>query len=207
MGQAAASAFVSLVDYFETEVARADDAPRREWFDGVVYAMSRGTPEHGLLTSSITIALGNALPADCRLYSGDTMLFIERAQLCTYADLSVVCGERETFTVRKNGRSLGQAVTNPAIIVEALSEATERRGERCRDGKFQAYKQLASLREYRHRALSQATTWSAREMALVQHALAAPLTRGAPTRPSSGEASSSARPTSGSRSVRRVRRR
>lgn len=73
------------------------------------------------------------------------MLFIERAQLCTYADLSVVCGERETFTVRKNGRSLGQAVTNPAIIVEALSEATERYD---RDGKFQAYKQLASLREY-----------------------------------------------------------
>lgn len=145
MGQAAASAFVSLEDYFEAEVTCADDAPRREWFDGVVYAMSRGTPEHGLLTSSITIALGNALPPDCRLYSGDTMLFIERAQLCTYADLSVVCGERETFTVRKNGRSLGQAVTNAVIIVEVLSEATERYD---RDGKFQAYKQLASLLEY-----------------------------------------------------------
>lgn len=145
MGQAAASAFVSLEDYFEAEVASTRDAPRREWFDGVVYAMSRGTPEHGLLASSITIALGRALSPDCRVYSGDTMLFIERAQLCTYADLSVVCGPRETLTVKKNGRSLGQAVINPSVLVEVLSESTERYD---RDGKFQAYKQIASLEEY-----------------------------------------------------------
>ena len=145
MGQAAASAHVNLEDYVEAEVSAAGDAPKHEWCDGVVYAMSRGTPEHGRLTSRATIALGKALPADCNVYSSDTMLYIEPARLATYADVMVVCGPLETVTVRKNGKSLGQAVTNPTVIVEVLSDSTERYD---RDGKFQAYKQLPSLREY-----------------------------------------------------------
>lgn len=145
MGQAAASPYVSFEDYFEAEVTCAEDAPRHEWFDGVIYAMSRGTPEHGRLTSRMTIVLGNALPADCQAYSSDTMLYIEPAKLATYADAIVVCGPLATETVRKNGKSLGRAVTNPTIIIEILSESTERYD---RDGKFQAYKQLPSLREY-----------------------------------------------------------
>jgi len=40
---------------------------------------------------------------------------------------------------------LGQAVTHPIVILEVLSESTERYD---RDGKFQLYKQIASLREY-----------------------------------------------------------
>lgn len=145
MEQAAASPYVALEDYFEAEVESPATAPRREWCDGVVYAMSRGSPEHGRLTSSMTIALGTTLPGDCWIYSSDTMLYIPTATLATYADASVVCGPLETVTVRKDGRSLGQAITNPIIIVEVLSESTERYD---RDGKFKAYKQIASLREY-----------------------------------------------------------
>ena len=70
------------------------------------------------MTSRVTIALGNALPT-CEVYSSDTMLYIAAANLATYADVSVVCGPLETLIVRKNGRSLGQAVTNPTIIVES----------------------------------------------------------------------------------------
>jgi Uma2 family endonuclease len=145
MGQAAAAAYVTLEDYFEAEVSAPDDAPRREWFDGVVYAMSRGSPEHGRLAARVIVALGSALPESCETYSSDTMLYIERKSLATYADASVICGARETTTVKKNGKSLGQAVTNPCIVVEVLSEATERYD---RDGKFQAYKELPSLEEY-----------------------------------------------------------
>jgi Uma2 family endonuclease len=145
MEQAAASPYVSLEDFFETEVASPATAPRHEWCDGVVYAMSRGSPEHGRLTSSVTIALGSTLPGDCRVYSSDTMLYIPSATLATYADVSVVCGSLETITVSKDGRSLGQAITNPIIIVEVLSGSTERYD---RDGKFKAYKQIPSLREY-----------------------------------------------------------
>ena len=132
-------------DYFEREVSCDADAPRHEWFDGVIYAMSRGTPEHGRLTSSITIALGNLLPPVCRIYAADTTLYIPAANLATYADVSVICGPLETITVRKDGRSLGQAVINPIVIVEVLSDSTERYD---RDGKFQLYQQIAALREY-----------------------------------------------------------
>jgi Uma2 family endonuclease len=144
MNQAAATTLVPFEDFFEAEVASAADAPKHEWVGGVVYAMSRGTPEHGRLTASAIIALAT-LPKECRVYSSDTMLYVEEVELATYADVSVVCGPLETITVRKNGRSLGQAVTNPAVIVEVLSESTERYD---RDGKFKAYKALPSLREY-----------------------------------------------------------
>jgi Uma2 family endonuclease len=144
MGQAAASAYVSFEDYLEAEALAAVDAPKREWFDGDVYTRSRGTPEHGRLTSRATSVLGSALPATCQVYSSDTMLFIEAVNLATYADLSVMCGPLETITVRKHGKSLGQAVTNPVVLVEVLSESTERYD---RDRKFQAYSQIASLRE------------------------------------------------------------
>jgi Uma2 family endonuclease len=145
MVQAAAAAYVPFEDYFAAEATAPAEAARREWYAGVVYAMSRGTPEHGRLTSRMTISLGTALPARCQVYSSDTMLFIAQAELATYADLSVVCGELTTVTVRKHGKSLGQAVTNPSVIVEVLSESTERYD---RDRKFTAYTQLASLAEY-----------------------------------------------------------
>jgi Uma2 family endonuclease len=145
LSQAAATPYVSFEDYGESEFSAQRDIAKHEWARGVVYAMSRGTPEHGRLTARITILLGNALPKDCSFYSSDTMLFVAEAELATYADVSVVCGVAETLTVRKNGRSLGQAITNPQIIVEVLSEGTERYD---RDGKFQAYRQLATLEEY-----------------------------------------------------------
>jgi Uma2 family endonuclease len=107
--------------------------------------MSRGTPEHGRLTAAVIGALRNALKGECDTYASDTMLYVEEARLSTYADASVVCGPLETKKVVKNGRSLGEAVTNPTVIVEVLSDATERYD---RDGKFQAYKRLMSLREY-----------------------------------------------------------
>jgi Uma2 family endonuclease len=138
----AAPSYTPFEDYL---VAEASSDVKHEWCDGVIYAMSRGTPEHGRLTMRIARVVGNALDPECEVYSSDTMLYVEAARLSTYADASVVCGAVETKTVRRNGKSLGEALTNPSIIVEVLSEATERYD---RDGKFKAYKQLPSLREY-----------------------------------------------------------
>lgn len=140
---AASPSHTSFEEYLVGEAAGGD--VRHEWCDGVVYAMSRGTPEHARLTARIARAIGAALGKGCEVYSSDLMLYIEGAKLATYADASVVCGAVETKTVRKNGKSLGEAVTNPTIVIEVLSESTERYD---RDGKFQAYKQLSSLEEY-----------------------------------------------------------
>lgn len=139
----AASPFYKPFEEYLVAEAKSED--KHEWCDGVVYAMSRGTPEHGRLTMRIARAIGNAVGRECEVYSSDTMLYVEASKLATYADASVVWGALETKTVKKNGKSLGEAVTNPVVVIEVLSESTERYD---RDGKFQAYKQLTSLREY-----------------------------------------------------------
>src|SRR5262249_29148637 len=113
--------------------------------EGVVYAMSRGAPEHERLVAAVIGVLRSALRGECVVYASDTMIYVERARLSTSADASVVCGKLETKRGERNGRALGEAITNPVIVVEVLSEATERYD---RDGKFKAYKQLPSLREY-----------------------------------------------------------
>ena len=139
---ASSRAHVSFAEYLEAEAAAEQ---KHEWCNGVVYAMSRGTPEHGRLCGRITLAIGRVLAADCDVYNSDTMVHIADATLSTYADLSVIRGPRETIVVKKHGKSLGEAITNPVIVVEVLSEATERYD---RDGRFVAYRQLASLEEY-----------------------------------------------------------
>ena len=145
MVQAVVSAYVSLEAYFERETTLNAESPKHEWCDGVVYSMSRGSIEHGRLVARLIWALRNAVDASCEVYASDTMLFIDAASLSTYADATLVCGPPEIFTVRKNGKSLGQAITNSKVVLEVLSESTERYD---RDGKFQAYKRLASLEDY-----------------------------------------------------------
>lgn len=45
----------------------------------------------------------------------------------------------------KNGKSIGAAIVNPVVVVEVLSESTERYD---RDGKFEAHAKLPSLEAY-----------------------------------------------------------
>lgn len=132
-------------DAFLRSEASSDD--RHEWVDGVIYAMSRGSPEHGRLAGRITARmLSSFLDDGCEIFLSDTAIFIESAQHHTYADASVVCGALCTRTVYdKNGKSIGEAIVNPTLIVEVLSDATERYD---RDGKFEAYKKLSSFEVY-----------------------------------------------------------
>ena len=144
MSAAQSSRYIPYDEFLRMEAASDD---RHEWVAGVVYAMSRGTPEHGRLTSRVVIKMLGALLDDgCEAFSSDTPIFIEAAQQHTYADASVVCGPVITRVVRdKNGKSLGEAIINPVLIVEVLSETTERYD---RDAKFEAYKKLVSFEQY-----------------------------------------------------------
>ena len=117
---------------------------KHEWINGLIVAMSRGTPEHGRLTAAIMRALPQT--EECRVYSSDTLLYIERANHSTYADASMVCGAILTRGAKdKNGKSLGEAVTNPALVVEVLSRSTQGRD---RSERFLLFQQLDSLKEY-----------------------------------------------------------
>src|SRR5262245_16987630 len=93
--------FVTFAEYLEAE---ANSETKHEWFNGSIYAMSRGTPEHARLSARVVRVLGNALTSECEVYSSDMMLYIADVKLSTYADASVICGPLETITVKKNGR-------------------------------------------------------------------------------------------------------
>jgi Uma2 family endonuclease len=142
MVDAIANPYVTFADYLEAE--QASDV-KHEWFNGAVYAMSRGTPEHARLTVRILREVSLALPRGCEVYSSDMMLYVAEAKLSTYADGSVVCGPLDTITVKRNGKSLGEGVTNPVVIIEVLSDSTERYD---REEKFAYYRTLPSLQEY-----------------------------------------------------------
>ena len=117
---------------------------KHEWIHGLVYAMSRGTPEHGRLSAAMVRALPQT--AECRVYSSDTLLYVENAQHSTYADASIVCGAILTRGAKdRNGKSLGEAITNPTVVVEVLSRSTANRD---RNERFVLFQQVESLQEY-----------------------------------------------------------
>jgi len=127
--------------YLELE---ATSDTKHEWIKGLIYAMSRGTPEHGRLSAAMVHALFQT--GECRVYSSDTLLYIEQAQHSTYADASIVRGAILTRGAKdKNGRSLGEAITNPRVVVEVLSKSTEQRD---RGERFALFQQVESLEEY-----------------------------------------------------------
>jgi Uma2 family endonuclease len=117
---------------------------KHEWIDGLVYGMPRGTPEHGRLSAAVVRALPQT--EECRVYSSDTLLYVEAAHHSTYADASIVCGAILTRGAKdKNGKSLGEAITNPSVVVEVLSPATEQLD---RHERFVLFQQIAALEEY-----------------------------------------------------------
>lgn len=113
---------------------------KHEFFGGEAWAMAGGTPAHAELAFTVGVAL-RALIGDgrCRVYSSDLKLRVVATGLDTYADAVVVCGPRETAPDDPN------AVTNPTVIVEVLSDSTERYD---RGVKFESYRQIPTLRAY-----------------------------------------------------------
>ncbi len=136
-GEAAALPWMSYEDYLALEQSTDQ---RHEWLDGQAYAMAGGTPPHGALAISVGSELrGMALRCGCQVFSSDVKVRVLATKLVTYPDLSVVCGALQTSPQDDN------ALTNPALLVEVLSDGTEKydRGE-----KFAHYRHLPTLKDY-----------------------------------------------------------
>ncbi len=133
--------YVSFEDFLDAE-QRSET--KHEWLDGVIYAMAGGSLEHSRLASNVNTALKTALTT-CDVFQSDAMLYIRAAKLSTYADITVVCGAVESQKVERNGRVMGEALLNPTVIVEVLSDSTE---EYDRGEKFAHYMTIPSLKEY-----------------------------------------------------------
>ena len=142
MSTAHSHPFVPLEEFLEMA---EEEGMRREWCAGLVYAMSGGTPEHARLCARVAAVLMIFDADDCVLYGSTADIWVEAAQFYGQADASIVCGALHTHVVKKKDKTLGEAITNPVVIVEVLSPSTEARD---RGEKFVAYKQISSLLEY-----------------------------------------------------------
>lgn len=113
---------------------------KSEFFDGEMFAMAGGTPQHSLIATNLAAEFRNHLKASsCVAYNADLRLKVEATGLCTYPDLSVICGALQLAA------GTDDTVVNPTVIVEVLSDSTEAYD---RGKKFEHYRQMASLKEY-----------------------------------------------------------
>ena len=133
-----ASQPASLHSYTYREYLAHDEASstKHEYFRKEIYAMAGGTPLHAALSSAVGAALSAEVEGSPRrTYSSDLRVRVLASDLATYPDLTIVCGELETDP------ESAVTVTNPAVLVEVLSESTEAydRGE-----KLEQYKSIAS---------------------------------------------------------------
>src|SRR6476646_3610732 len=113
---------------------------KSEYYNGQIFPMAGGTPNHNRIAVNLGSAMNVALTdQDYDVFISDMRLWIPRAGLYTYPDVMVVAGELEFAEGRKD------TITNPLVIVEVLSESTKNydRGE-----KFEFYRTRHSFREY-----------------------------------------------------------
>ncbi len=129
--------FFTIEEYFAFE-EKAEY--KSEYYDGQIFAMAGGSPDHSLIGSNIGSALKSALKGTaCRTFSSDLRIAVKQKGFFSYPDAAVICGKIE----RAKGRS--DTVTNPKVIVEVLSPSTEKYD---RAEKFELYRPLKSFDTY-----------------------------------------------------------
>jgi len=131
-----------VLTYAEYLALEAASPVKMQFVDGVAYAMAGGTWEHAQLAAEMISALSNLLRPGrgrCRVFSSDLKIHVPVTGNSHYADALVVCGPREVPSQDSN------AATNPALIVEVLSDSTESYD---RGKKFRDYQRLPSLKHY-----------------------------------------------------------
>jgi Uma2 family endonuclease len=124
-------------EYLTTE---REQETRNEFIAGQVYAMTGAKENHNLIVTNLIITIGTQFKQrPCRVFASDMKVRIDLADACTYPDVAALCGERQYHDERRD------VITNPALIVEVLSESTEAYD---RGDKFALYRRLPSLQEY-----------------------------------------------------------
>src|SRR5881396_2436680 len=98
------------------EIERAADF-KSEFFDGEMFALAGGTPQHSLIGTNLVAEFRNRLKDKlCVPYNADLRIKIEATGLCTYPDLSVICGPL------RFAEGTDDTVVNPTVLVEVLSD-------------------------------------------------------------------------------------
>lgn len=127
----------SVAEYLELE----DQADfKSEYYHGEIIPMAGSSLNHNQIIHNVVVTLGNAFEKrNCRTYFTDVKLKIEDDKDYTYPDVMVLCGEPQLLPGRND------AITNPSVIFEVLSESTQVEDFTT---KFERYKAIQSLQNY-----------------------------------------------------------
>jgi Uma2 family endonuclease len=137
MSAAPKSRKLTAAEYFTIE-EKSD--VKHEFFDGEMFAMAGASREHNALTRNLVIELGGRLKGGpCEVFVADQRVKVDRTGLFTYPDVLIVCGPAEYAPENRD------TLTNPRVVIEVLSDSTERYD---RTTKFRHYQRLPSLQEY-----------------------------------------------------------
>jgi len=130
-------AFISAEEYFEIEEA---SPYKSEYYHGEMFAMSGASFNHNVIFSNTFGSLHSGLRnTDCIVFGSDMKIQMEEGEYYVYPDISIVCGNI-CFAPKRN-----DIITNPLLVIEILSESTK---EYDTGLKFNAYRNIASLKEY-----------------------------------------------------------
>jgi Uma2 family endonuclease len=113
---------------------------RSECINGKVYAMAGASRDHVAIVANLSYLLvGRFKGRPCMVFTNDMRLKVAATGLYTYPDVAALCDEPEFDDPEQD------TLTNPSLIIEVLSDSTERydRGE-----KFAHYRRLACLQDY-----------------------------------------------------------
>ncbi|MDT4332821.1 Uma2 family endonuclease [Methylomonas sp. MED-D] len=127
---------LSVADYLQGELI---SEVKYEYINGEVYAMVGVKRAHDTVTTNLIAFLHAHLRGtSCRVHSGEMKVRVQTAatDCFFYPDLHVTCSASDTEELFNS---------QPKLIVEVLSDATERYD---RAEKFHHYRKLASLEEY-----------------------------------------------------------
>lgn len=128
---------LTAADYLRIE--RAAEF-KSEFYDGEMFAMAGASREHTFVKDNLVGELHARLKGGpCRAVSSDMRVKVSATGLYTYPDVVILCGQPEFEDAN------GDVLLNPQIVIEVLSDSTEKYD---RGAKFRQYQQIPSLREY-----------------------------------------------------------
>ena len=113
---------------------------RNEYLDGEMVAMTGGTLRHGLIIGNLVGELKRLLKGhSCQVVPNDLRVRIPSANVYTYPDVVIVCGEPLLED------AYADTLLNPTLLIEVLSPTTEAYD---RGKKLRWYQSLDSLSEH-----------------------------------------------------------
>ena len=131
---------ISVEDYLANEVTAEQ---KSEYHAGEVRMMSGATWNHNVIVARLITKLTQCLEKKgCVVLPSDLLVHIPECEKFVYPDITIVCNKPQ---LQKHPRSNLDALLNPTVILEVLSESTQLVD---RTEKFDCYKKITNLKEY-----------------------------------------------------------